>query len=312
MAFRILFIGTPDFALPSLHVLHQTTDLVGVITQPDRPAGRKMKLKPSPIAQAALLLDIPTFKTDSPHIILEEIQQLKADCAMVVAYGQILKQVFLDAFPQGAVNLHASLLPQWRGAAPIQRALMAGDTQTGVSLQKMVKKLDAGPVLGQKSYLIPVNMTADQLYVTLSQMGAELIKDVFLKYLRGHLTKLNEQNESLVSYASKIKKEEGRIDFRASAQEIFNQYRGLFMWPGVYIQHLGKRLKIKKMTLTTQSIDPSQKYQPGQVVHISPQAITLSCKKGFIDVLEIQPESKQTMTADQYINGYHIQVGEIW
>ena len=311
MASRVLFIGTPDFALPSLKVIYQHTKLLAVITQPDRPFGRKMKLKSSAVSLLAESLNIPVFKQKSPQSILNDVKKLSPDCGLVVAYGQILKQEFLDLFPKGVVNLHASLLPRWRGAAPIQRALMAGDNITGVCLQKVVKKLDAGPLLGKKAYNIPKNMRADKLSLILSQMGADLVSDVFLKYLEDDNIKLEKQDEAFVTYASKVTKEEGLIDFDNSKEHIFNQYRGLFMWPEVWLKISGRILKIKKMRLSHQK--PTEKTS-GLVIDVSPKAITISCGHGTgaIDILEVQPESKCQMTVAQYINGYPVQKGEVW
>ena len=309
---RVLFIGTPDFALPSLKVIYQQTELVAVITQPDRPSGRKMKVKPSAISLLAESLDIPIFKQESPQTILDDIKKFKPDSALVVAYGQILKQEFLDVFPKGVINLHASLLPRWRGAAPIQRALMAGDNVTGVCLQKVVRKMDAGPLLGQKVYDIPSNMTADRLSLTLSEMGADLVSKVFLKYLKGEdAIELKKQDESLAVYAPKVTKEEGRIDFDKSKEHIFNQYRGLFIWPGVWLKRFGRILKIKKMRISHQK--PAEKIS-GLVIDVSQEAITISCEhgSGAIDILELQPESKRQMTVAQYINGYPVQKREVW
>ena len=308
---RILFMGTPDFALPSLKVIHQHTELLAVMTQPDRPSGRKMKPKPSAVSLLAESLNISVFKQDSPQSILNDIKKLNPDCGLVVAYGQILKQEFLDIFPKGVINLHASLLPRWRGAAPIQRALMAGDSVTGVCLQKMVKKLDAGPLLGKMTYHIPKDLTADKLSLTLSQMGADLVSDVFLKYLEEDNIKLEDQNKALVTYAPKVTKEEGLIDFDNSKEQIFNQYRGLFIWPGVWLKRSGRTLKIKKMRISHQK--PTEK-RSGLIMDISSETITISCGhgSGAIDILELQPESKCQMTAAQYINGYPVQKGEIW
>ena len=301
---RVLFLGTPDFALPALRVIHKHTDLVGVVTQPDRPYGRKMRLKPSSVAEEAHRLGVPVFKS----LALKDIQTLKADCALVVAYGQLLPQAFLDLFPLKVINLHASLLPRWRGAAPIQRALMAGDTVTGVCLQEVVKKLDAGPLLGQSKVNISEDMRADQLMTCLSDMGANLVEDVFLKYLGGEVKAFVEQDSSLMTYAPKIKKLEGLLDFRDSAQDIFNRYRGLFVWPGVWTKRSGKILKIKEMALR----ESLQGSSPGLVINISPKAITVACGKGAIDVLRVQPESKTVMTAREYINGYSVCIGEKW
>ena len=311
MASRVLFIGTPDFALPSLKVIYQYTELLAVVTQPDRPFGRKMKFKSSAVSLLANSLNIPVFKSEFPQDILDNIKDMNPDCALVVAYGQILKQEFLDIFPKGVINLHASLLPRWRGAAPIQRALMAGDSVTGVCLQKVVKKLDAGPLLGKKQYNIPPDTTADKLFSTLSQMGADLVSDVFLRYLEGEGIEFEEQDKALVTYASKVNKEEGFIDFNNSREHIFNQYRGLFMWPGVWLKRSGQILKIKKIRISPLKL---KEKTSGLVIDVSPEAITISCGQGSgaIDILELQPESKCQMTVAQYINGYPVQKGEVW
>lgn len=309
MSKKVLFLGTPEFALASLKVVHQYADLVGVVTQPDRPFGRKLRLKPSAVADLASKWQVPVFKCSSSKAILEETKALQADCALVVAYGQILTQAFLEAFPLKVVNLHASLLPRWRGAAPIQRALMTGDAFTGVCLQQMVKQLDAGPLLDQQKVQIPEDMMADQLSEILSKMGGELVKDVFLKYLKGDWKTWTEQQEHLVTYAPKLTKKDGLIDFGVSAQEIFNKYRGLCVWPQVWIKRSGHILKIKKMTYQKEKL---LKGLPGQVVSISRKAITVACGEGSVDILQVQPESRKSMTSDEYVRGYSVRVGENW
>lgn len=307
MKAKVLFLGTPDFAIPSLTVMHQHVHVVGVITQPDRPFGRKRQLKPSPVGKKASALNLRVFKCVSPQDVSQDVQALKADCALVVAYGQILKQAFLELFPLGVVNLHASLLPRWRGAAPIQRALMAGDPVTGVCLQKVVRKLDAGPVLGQVKYDVPKDIMADQLTDLLSHKGAKLVEDIFLKYLRGDWQNFKEQETSLVTYASKIYKEEGLLDLREPAENIFNKYRGLCVWPGVWVRRGGKILKIRKMLLKK-----SLKGKAGLVIKATSEGITIACGKGAIQALKVQPESRSCMTAREYINGYNVKEGEIW
>ena len=189
MAYNIIFCGTPEFAVPSLKSLHKDPrfNILRVYTQPDSPSGRGKKLQASPIKKVALELglDVHTPEKISTTEIINELKDLSIDGGVVVAYGQILSQSFLEALPKGCVNIHSSLLPRWRGAAPMQRALMAGDEQTGVSLQKVVKKLDAGAIIAEEKIEVPLSLGAIELYETLSEKGAQLLKENLEPYYLG-------------------------------------------------------------------------------------------------------------------------------
>ena len=188
---RVLFLGTPEFAVTSLQRLidDEHFEVVAVVSQPDRPAGRKMQLKPSPVKEVALAKGLPVFtpETVNTEEFRAKILELKPESAAVVAFGQILGQKFLDLFPKGCVNVHGSLLPRWRGAAPIQRAVMAGDAETGVALQIVVRKLDAGPVLGIRRLPLSDSMNAFELHEALKGLGADLLHVEYIDYLRGNL-----------------------------------------------------------------------------------------------------------------------------
>ncbi|MES2857137.1 MAG: methionyl-tRNA formyltransferase, partial [Bdellovibrionota bacterium] len=231
---RILFLGTPEFAASSLRrlIADDHFEIVGVITQPDRPAGRKMQLKASPVKELALLSGLRVFSPETVNTeeFRNEIALLRAESAAVVAFGQILGQKFLDLFPKGAVNVHGSILPRWRGAAPIQRAVMAGDEESGVTLQIIVRKLDAGPLLGERRLKVPDDMNALELHDSLKDLGAELLLREYFDYLRGHLNPVP-QDEALVTIAAKIDKAEALIDWSLPAKAVHDKVRGLQMGP---------------------------------------------------------------------------------
>jgi len=301
---RILFLGTADFAVPALNAAAKDEhyDIVQVITQPDRPAGRKLALKKSPVKVAAETLNLPVFtpeKINTPEV-LAQIKSYKADVAVVIAYGQILSQDFLDSFQYGAVNVHGSLLPRWRGAAPVQRAIMAGDIESGVCLQKIVKKLDAGDVLGQRRLKITDEMTASDLYEALKLKAAELIHIELMDYIRGNLSG-KKQDDSLVTIAEKIKKEEGLIDFTKTSNEVYNQFKALSIWPGVWTYITGKKIKVIAM----QNVNNDM--QVGQI-EVAPDksAFYIGCKVGAIKVSQLQMESKAKMQVKDFLNGFEL------
>ena len=305
---RIAFLGTPEFAHHHLESLIQDEHfkVVGVVTQPDRPAGRKMKLQPSPVKVLAEEHNIPvlTPKNVNAPEVLEEMAQWKAEAAAVVAFGQIMSDEFLELFDHKVVNVHASLLPRWRGAAPIQRAIMAGDKVSGVSLQVMVKKLDAGDVLGEKRIEISENMNAIELHDVLKQLGAQLLHVEFMDFIRGNLSGVP-QDEDLVTLAPKIQKTEGAIDWHKSAQDIHNQIRGLAMGPGAYTTRNDKKLKIVRTEVLAQAHG-----EPGEVIEVTNDSFHVACGKGALLVNEVQPESKSKQPVSAYLKGYPFSQGE--
>lgn len=309
---RALFLGTPDIARFCLESMIKDPhfEVVGVVTQPDRPAGRKLQLQPSPVAQLANTVGIPVLKPEkvsSPEV-LAQIEAFKAEVVVVVAFGQILKQKFLDMFPGKVVNVHASLLPRWRGAAPIQRALMNGDTETGVCLQVMVKKLDAGPVLGARRIPLTPEMNAFDLYKQCEALGAQLIAVDLMDYLRGNLTP-EPQDESKVTIAPKIEKSEAEINWSAPAETIHNLVRGLAMGPVAQTQRAGKILKIHRTRVLPGG---GASLKPGQAVSASEKSLIVQCGKGSLELLEVQPESRAKMPFGEYLRGYPVQTGDFF
>jgi methionyl-tRNA formyltransferase len=311
---RILFLGTPEFAVASLQRLidDEHFEIVGVVTQPDRPAGRKMQLKASPVKELALKHGLKVFSPETVNTeeFRNEIAALRAESAAVVAFGQILGQKFLDLFPKKAVNVHGSLLPLWRGAAPIQRSVMAGDIETGVSLQIVVRKLDAGPVLGERRMPLPIDMNAMELHDHLKVMGADLLHVEYFDYLRGNLT-AKEQDETKVTHAAKIEKSEAKIDWSWPAGQVHNKIRGLQMGPYAYATglHGEATLKIHKSRVSEKRAPGL----PGDVLFTGENTkgeivIRVACGHGAIDILEVQPESRGRMSVAEFVRGRHIQV----
>ena len=306
---RILFLGTPEFAATSLKRLIADThfEIVGVISQPDRPAGRKMQLKPSPVKELALAHGLRVFtpETVNKQEFRDEIAALGAESAAVVAFGQILGQKFLDLFPRGCVNVHGSILPRWRGAAPIQRALMAGDKESGVALQIVVRQLDAGPVLGLRKLSLPEDLDAMTLHDQLKDLGADLLHVEYMDYLRGNLQP-SPQDESLVTIAPKIDKAEARLNWTLSARELHNRIRGLQMGPFAYTTRAGSAVKIHK----TRIVDERQSAAAAGTLSVEEGRLLVNCGTGRLEILEIQPESRARMSTTDYLRGHPLQAVE--
>ncbi|MES2801991.1 MAG: methionyl-tRNA formyltransferase [Bdellovibrionota bacterium] len=307
---RVCFLGTPDFAAKHLQTLLDDDhyQIVGVVTQPDRPSGRKMQLTPSPVKELALKNNLPVLTPENlrkePEVF-EHIKTWQAEVAVVVAFGQILAQDFLDSFAFGAVNVHGSLLPKWRGAAPIQRSLEAGDSVTGVCLQRMVKKLDAGPVIGARRVQLDSEINATELYDRLAVLGCELLHVELMDYVRGNLAPLA-QDESLVTMAPKIEKEESLLDFSKSAESLHNKIRAFSMGPGTFVVFQGKRLKIHK----TKVVNSSSTAQAGQVAEVSVQELLIQTSLGQLSILEVQPESKNRMPIVDFLKSHSLVKGQ--
>ena len=283
-------------------------EVVGVVTQPDRPAGRKLQLQPSPVKAMVQPLGIPVLTPEDINHddVLAAIAEFKAEVVVVVAFGQILKKKLLGMFPDRVVNVHASLLPRWRGAAPIQRALMAGDSETGVSLQVMVRKLDAGPVLGERRFPLASDMSAFDSYRMCEQLGAQLLQVDLMDYLRGNLTPVP-QDEALVTLAPKIEKSEGSIDWSQPAETVHNRVRGLAMGPVAYTLYQGKMLKIHK---TRPNTAHNSARQPGEVLKATEKTLLVHCGKGSLELLIVQPESRSQIQIDEFLRGYPVKVGD--
>ena len=290
---KIIFMGTPEFSVPILQALAKAHDIVCVYCQPPRPAGRGKALRPTPVQQAAEALGLPVRHPSSLRSTEEQaaFASLNADIAVVVAYGLILPQPVLDAPRLGCVNIHASLLPRWRGAAPIHRAILAGDAETGVCLMQMDAGLDTGPVLLRAATTIGAEDTTADLHDSLSQMGADLVVSALPRL---PLLVPVPQPEEGVTYASKIDKSEARIDWHAPATVIDRQIRGLSPFPGAWCESAGERVKFLRSRLA------QGHGLPGQVLH----GLTIACGSGAVEITLAQREGKRPATTEEFLRGF--------
>jgi len=299
---RIVFAGTPDFSVPVLQALLDSRhSLAGVYSQPDRPAGRGRKLTPGPVKQLALQHAVPVFQPDSlKHAEAQrELAELKPDLMVVVAYGLILPQAVLDLPGLGCVNLHASLLPRWRGAAPVQRAILAGDHETGVCLMQMEAGLDSGPVLAEARTNISSDDTGGTLHDRLSQLAAEILATHLDDLEQGKLEP-RVQDEALVTYASKLDKSEAAIDWQQDAACLERQVRAFNPWPVAQTRYADKALRIWEAT----AIDGSG--TAGQVVATGKQGIDVACGSGCLRLLEIQMPGAKRLSAADFLNARNV------
>jgi methionyl-tRNA formyltransferase len=302
-ALRILFMGTPDFAVPTLVALHGTGhDLVGVCCQPPRPAGRGKQPRPAPVQVAAerLALTVETPVSLKDRAAQTAITALRPDIIVVVAYGLILPQVVLDIPRLGAVNLHASLLPRWRGAAPIQRAIMAGDRETGATIMMMEAGLDTGPILLQEVLAIGPDETAGELHDRLAVAGAELMVSALDGLAAGELEPRPQPAEG-VTYAEKINKAEARLDFSAPAIELKRRIQGLNSVPGAWFEIDGERVKVHAAV----AVD-SPEAKPGTVLD---DHLTLACGAGALRLTSVQRQGKGVTTAAEFLHGFPLSPG---
>ncbi len=288
---KIIFMGTPDFSVPVLQALAQRHEIVAVYSQPPRPAGRGKADRKSAVHLAAEALSLPVRHPVSlrSETVQHDFAALGADVAVVVAYGLILPQIVLDAPRLGCLNIHASLLPRWRGAAPIHRAIMAGDTETGVCIMQMEAGLDTGPVLLREALTIGATETTADLHDRLSSLGARLI----VQALDTLPLPAQAQPEQGVTYAAKIDKAEARIDWARPAAEVDRQIRGLSPFPGAWCDIAGERVKLLRSRLAEGA------GAPGQVLH----GLTIACGVGAVEVTLAQREGKRPMTAEAFLNG---------
>jgi len=322
MAYKTLFCGTPEFAVNPLRAMlsDHRFEVCGVLTQPDSRSGRGKKFKPSPVKALAMEEGVPVFTPSLAKApdFLSQIAELQFDLAIVVAYGQILSQDFLDLFKHGCFNLHGSLLPRWRGAAPIQRAVLHGDDRTGVCLQKMVFKLDAGDVVAERTMNLDQQTGSRELYQQLSAMGAELLIKELPDFLSG-LIEASPQDESQVTHAAKIDKAEAAIDWRATAREVHNKVRGLNNGPFARTVFKNKSVKILKTRVLAENrevadqlVEDSEpsKEKPGVIVYVGKQTFDVDTGDGVLEILEVQPESKSAMSAGDFIRGFKVKKGD--
>jgi methionyl-tRNA formyltransferase len=302
---RLVFMGTPDFAVPTLlELVGCGHEVVAVYTRPPQPAGRGMELRESPVARAARKFDLPilTPKTLRTDDAAGALRAHGADAAVVVAYGLILPKPILEAFPLGCFNLHASLLPRWRGAAPIQRAVMAGDRETGVTVMKMEEGLDTGPIAMADRISIGPDATAGEIHDTMAQRGAKLMVIAIAALERATL-QLTPQPDAGVTYATKIEKSETRIDWAAPWQKVHDHCRGLSPFPGAWfdLADVG-RVKVLRTTKGNGS------GKPGQALD---EQLTIACGEGAVRLVELQRAGRQPMGAAVFLRGTPVARGSV-
>ncbi len=305
---RVLFAGTPDFSVPALQALLAAGHaVVGVMTQPDRPAGRGQSLRASPVKQAALAAGLPVLQPVSLRdpAVLDTVASLRPDVLVVVAYGLILPQPFLQLAPFGAVNIHASLLPRWRGAAPIQRAILAGDHQTGVTIMQMEAGLDTGPIMLAEAMPIGLDMTAGELHDRLAALGARLIVTALASRDQPPFGAVA-QPEAGVTYAAKIRKSEALIDWQCEAEQVLRTVRAFAPVPGAAASLAGSVIKLHQAHLAG-GLPPA--CLPGTVVAVG-EAIEVACADRVIAVTRLQRAGGRPQSASEFLRGHPVRPGE--
>lgn len=298
---RIVFAGTPDFAVPCLRAAIQRSEVVAVYTQPDRPAGRGRELTPSPVKREALLRGIPVLQPENFRAALSKdaLRALQPDLMIVVAYGLILPQSVLDIPTYGCWNVHASLLPRWRGAAPIQRAIEAGDARTGVCLMQMEKGLDTGPVLLSQSIDIGESETGGQLHDRLAELGARVLGDG-LGLLRAGIRPIPQpQPEEGVTYAHKLDKGEAKLDWSQPAVVLANKVRAFNPWPMAEAVVADERLRLHGAV----ALDESHAGAPGTLLRATRDGLDVACGEGVLRIRVLQRDGGKAITAADYLNG---------
>lgn len=304
---RIVFMGTPDFAVPGLQKLIETHQVVGVVTQPDKPAGRGKQLRPSPVKIIAQAANIPVYQPKSlrSEEAAAPLRQWQPDIIIVAAFGQILRPHVLDLPSHGCLNIHASLLPRWRGASPIQHAILAGDAETGVTLMRMDVGLDTGPMYVKQAIPIHSDETAATLHDRLAALGADMLAAHLDKILHGRLTP-TPQNDEESTYAPLIKKEDGRLDWTRSAVELDRHIRAMTPWPGAFTEWDGRLLKIK----AAQVVNSLPAGKPGEVVLVGDTAVIYT-GRGGIQPTTLQLAGKRAMSAADFLRGQPEFIGSI-
>lgn len=303
---RVALFGSPDFALPSLESLHRNHELLLVVSQPDKPAGRGKRLQSPATAQRAKDLGIrleQPKRLKNQQDFFDLISDLKLDVAITAAYGKILPQALLDIPKHGFLNVHASLLPKYRGAAPIQWALIEGEQETGISIMQTEAGLDTGPVRFVKKMEISEKDTALSLFASLSTLGAMALEEALEKLESGTLP-LQPQDDSKATIAPLLSKEDGKIRWTDDLEAIWNRYRGVYAWPGSWTLYRGAQLKIHQIKKSNET------GKPGRILQISQTGITVGSGTASLLLELVQPPNKARMTAYDWANGYGVKVGD--
>jgi methionyl-tRNA formyltransferase len=310
---RLVFMGTPAFALPSLEVLlDRPGELVCVYTQPDRPSGRGLAPQPSPVKRRAAEAGVPvrepaTLKDDA---VFAEYAALRPDLCVVAAYGKILPRRYLDVPRLGCVNVHASLLPRYRGAAPIQWAIARGETETGITLMQMDAGMDTGDILAQRTIPIDPDDTAGTLEPRLARLGAEVLREALGRLRAGEALPRTHQDASQATMAPMLRKEDGRLDWARPARDLANLVRALNPWPSAWTHHRGKLLKV----LRAAPVPLASPAAPGTVVAVSRSAggrLEVACGQGALSLLEVQAEGRKRHPVGEFLLGSRIAEGDV-
>jgi methionyl-tRNA formyltransferase len=297
MSQRIVFMGSPEFALPSLGALAGAYEVVGVVTQPDRASGRGRALRSPPVKTLALQLNIPVIQPEKLHApeAMDQLRKWNPDLIVVAAFGQILKPDVLNLPRFGCLNVHASLLPRWRGAAPIQAAILHGDEETGVTIMQMDAGLDTGPILAQRALRLTRDDTAGSVLESLSHLGADLLIESLPDYFSGKLQP-KPQPEDGVTYAPMLKKEEGRLDFTRPAEELERRVRAFNPWPGAFMDFDGTILKIHRAR-----VEQGNAQAGSRLVYRNQPAV--GARGGLLILEEVQPAGKKSMEGKAFLAG---------
>ena len=302
---RVVFMGTPDIAATCLKkILADGFDVVGVYTQPDRPKGRHMKLVASPVKEVAAAAGIPVFQPEHfrEEETVTELRELKPDICAVVAYGRILPQKVLDVPTFGCINIHASLLPKYRGSAPYQWAVLDGLAQTGVTAMYLCREMDAGDIIDVSKTPIGENETAGELLDRLAVLGAELLSKTLRRFEGGKVPAVP-QNEAEVSYAPMLDKSICPIDWTKTAQQVHNHVRGLHPWPVATMELQGKTFKVH----ATHVVEGSGR--PGEILGLTKTGLRVACGEGAVEILSLQAEGGKRMAAPDYFRGHPLERG---
>ena len=304
---RVVFFGTPEFAVPSLKALvSEQHEVTAVFTQPDRPKGRGNKLAASPVKSAALTLELVVHQPERvrrPEIV-EQLRSLHADLMVVVGFGQIIPQSIIDLPQHGILNVHASLLPKYRGAAPIQWAIANGEQQTGVTIMQIDAGLDTGDMLLKQAVEIGPDETAPELSARLAPLGAGLLVQAIRQIAAGSIGR-EKQNDSEATYAPILKKTDGEIDWHRPARQIYNRLRGFTPWPGAYSTFRGKTLLVLRASVAENCVVPIGE------IRIENRRLLAGCgENSALELLEVQPAGKNRIQASAFMNGYQVADGE--
>ena len=308
---KIIYMGTPDFAVAPLEaILKAGHEVTAVVTQPDRQKGRGREVQYSPVKECALSYGIPVLQPlkIKEKDAVEELRKYPADIFVVAAFGQLLSEEILNMPRLGCINIHASLRPAYRGAAPIQWCVINGEEKTGVTIMQMAKGMDTGDILLQKEVVLDEKETGGSLFDRLMETGAELIVEVLPKIEAGELTPVV-QKEELATYAGKITKDMGNIDFAKSAVTIERLIRGLNPWPSAFTHYKGKILKIWEADVVSECAN-AENPVPGTVIAMDKESFTLATGEGALRIRSLQPEGKKRMSCADFMRGYEVKVGE--